>query len=184
VVRTSGTALPPPSDAEVPELNRRLLKYQDLYARSVDQLPRPGRTVTVTLGMNDSGNEWTLNGKLASDPMRVRVERGETIRVILDNKSPMWHPMHLHGHTFQLRVSDRGGPRKDTVNIKPRERLSVDVLADNPGEWMFHCHNLYHQEQGMMGTLGYGPAPRGGGHTGHTAHTGRGKRSGKRPARR
>jgi FtsP/CotA-like multicopper oxidase with cupredoxin domain len=176
VVRTSGAALPPPSDAEVPELNRRLLNYQDLYARRSDHLPRPSRTVTVTLGMSDSGNEWTLNGKLSSDPMRVRVERGETIRVIMDNTSPMWHPMHLHGHTFQLRVADRGGPRKDTVNIKPRERLSVDVLADNPGEWMFHCHNLYHQEQGMMGTLGYGKPPARGAQMGHHGHTKRSSR--------
>ena len=159
VVRTARRAVAPPVEVKVPQLDGRMLKYGDLNARRADHLARPARTVTVTLGMRPSGNEWTLNGRLSDDPMRLRVERGETIRIVLDNQSPMWHPMHLHGHTFQLRTgTGRSGPRKDTVNIKPRERLNLDVHADNPGEWMFHCHNLYHQEQGMMGALGYGPA--------------------------
>ncbi|MEV0380356.1 multicopper oxidase family protein [Nonomuraea sp. NPDC050643] len=160
LVRTARRAVAPPSDAKVTQLDGRMLTYQDLDARPADHLPRPAKTTTVTLGMRPSGNEWTLNGRMTGDPMRLRVDRGETVRIVLDNQSPMWHPMHLHGHTFQLRFANRRGPRKDTVNIKPRERLNIDVLADNPGEWMFHCHNLYHQEQGMMGTLGYGPATR------------------------
>ncbi|MEV4178600.1 multicopper oxidase family protein [Nonomuraea sp. NPDC049709] len=174
VVRTTRGARTPEANAKWPELGRQRLKYQDLDARPSDHLPRPSRTVTVTLGMRPSGNEWTLNDRLAADPLRVRVERGETIRIVVDNKSPMWHPMHLHGHTFQVRWTGRRGPRKDTVNILPRERLNLDVLADNPGEWMFHCHNLYHQEQGMMGVLGYGEAPPGTGHTGHGTGAGAG----------
>ncbi|MFC5823846.1 multicopper oxidase family protein [Nonomuraea insulae] len=179
VVRTARSAVTPPTNVEVPQLNGRRLKYQDLDARRADYLRPPSRTVTVKLGMRPSGNEWTLNDRLAADPLRVRVDRGETVRIVLDNQSPMWHPMHLHGHTFQLRVSGQRGPRKDTVNILPRERLNIDVHADNPGEWMFHCHNLYHQEQGMMGVLGYGPPKPGTTHAAHTgqathaAHTGR-----------
>ncbi|WP_328817004.1 multicopper oxidase family protein [Nonomuraea cypriaca] len=178
VVRTTHRAGSPPKNVKVPQLGGRMLRYRDLKARRADDLPHPSRTVTVRLGMSESGNEWTLNGRLAGDPMRLRVERGETIRVMLDNRSPMWHPMHLHGHTFQVHVPGSRGPRKDTVNIKPRERLAIDVRADNPGEWMFHCHNLYHQEQGMMGVLGYGqppPAMTHAGHGGHqsASHTGR-----------
>ncbi|MFB4290777.1 multicopper oxidase family protein [Nonomuraea sp. ATR24] len=162
VVRTSRGARRPSPDGTVPELNRQMLKYQDLEARRADQLPQPSRTVTVTFGLRKrpGGDEWTLNGHGADDPLRLRVERGETIRIVMHNDTHMWHPMHLHGHTFQVRTTDRGGPRKDTVNIKPRERMKIDVHADNPGEWMFHCHNLFHQEQGMMGTLGYGRPPR------------------------
>jgi FtsP/CotA-like multicopper oxidase with cupredoxin domain len=162
VVRTTHGARMPSSTGKVPELNRRMLKYQDLQAQRADLLRPPSRTVTVTLGlrMRTGGNEWTMNGRLADDPMRLRVDRGETIRIVLHNDTHMWHPMHLHGHTFQVRTSDRGGPRKDTVNVMPRKRVNIDVHADNPGEWMFHCHNLYHQEQGMMGVLGYGKAPR------------------------
>ncbi|MEU8396777.1 multicopper oxidase family protein [Nonomuraea sp. NPDC048892] len=174
VVRTTKLASTPNRNVRLPELNGRILTYADLEARDSDELPRPARRVTVTLGMRPSGNEWTMNDRLANDPMRLRVERGETIRIVLDNQSPMWHPMHLHGHTFQLRGTGWGGPRKDTVNIKPRERLNIDVQADNPGEWMFHCHNLYHQEQGMMGTFGYGPQPPG---LGHSTHGSQGSRS-------
>lgn len=156
LVRTaSGTA--PASDVQPSQLDGQLLTYRDLRPRRADNLPRPSRTVVVELGMRESGNEWTLNDRLAGDPYRLQVDRGETVRVVLDNLSPMWHPMHLHGHTFQVHVPGGRGPRKDTVNVKPRERVEFDVQAVNPGEWMFHCHNLYHQEQGMMGVLGYGP---------------------------
>ncbi|MEU5868874.1 MULTISPECIES: multicopper oxidase family protein [unclassified Nonomuraea] len=163
VVRTTPVARTPSPDGEVPELQRKQLSYDDLQARRSHQLRPPSRTVTVTLGWRqraDGGSEWPLNGRLADDPLRLRVERGETIRIVLHNDTHMWHPMHLHGHTFQVRATERGGPRKDTVNVMPYKRISIDVHADNPGEWMFHCHNLYHQEQGMMGVLGYGKPPR------------------------
>ncbi|WP_327108113.1 multicopper oxidase family protein [Nonomuraea glycinis] len=161
VVRTTHGARTPSPDGKVPELQRQMLKYQDLQAERADHLPPPSRTVTVTLGlrMRHGGNQWMMNGRLANDPMRLRVDRGETIRIVLHNDTHMWHPMHLHGHTFQVRTSDRGGPRKDTVNVMPRKRVNIDVHADNPGEWMFHCHTLIHQEQGMMGILGYGKPP-------------------------
>lgn len=162
VVRTTDGADRPSPNGKVPELHRRMLRYEDLRARRSDDLRPPSRTVTVTLDlrMKAGGNQWMLNGRLADDPMRLRVDRGETIRIILHNKTHMWHPMHLHGHTFQVRTTDGGGPRKDTVNVMPYKRVAIDVHANNPGEWMFHCHNLYHQEQGMMGVLGYGRPPR------------------------
>ena len=63
--------------------------------------------------------------------------------------------MHLHGHTFQL-VTDGGtGPRKDTVNVAPGETVTVEFVADNPGQWLIHCHNTYHAEAGMQTTLSY-----------------------------
>ena len=64
--------------------------------------------------------------------------------------------MHLHGHTFQV-VNPGGGAgaRKDTTIVRPDEPVSVEFVADNPGQWMVHCHNLYHQEAGMMTTLSY-----------------------------
>jgi len=68
----------------------------------------------------------------------------------------MWHPMHLHGHTFQVIKSDgTPGPRKDTVVVLPMQKLTVALVADNSGIWMMHCHNTYHQEAGMMTSLDY-----------------------------
>lgn len=68
----------------------------------------------------------------------------------------MWHPMHLHGHTFQVRRPDgTPGPRKDTVIVRPMQRVTVDLAADNLGQWMLHCHNSYHQDAGMMTRMDY-----------------------------
>jgi multicopper oxidase len=71
----------------------------------------------------------------------------------------MFHPMHLHGHTFQVRRTGarNPGPRKDTVIVRPGERVTVDFDAANPGRWMLHCHNAYHQAGGMMTELIYAP---------------------------
>jgi FtsP/CotA-like multicopper oxidase with cupredoxin domain len=68
------------------------------------------------------------------------------------NTTMMWHPVHLHGHTFA--VGD-GGARKDTAIVLPGQTLTADFDADNPGRWMVHCHNVYHAEGGMMTLLGY-----------------------------
>jgi FtsP/CotA-like multicopper oxidase with cupredoxin domain len=75
------------------------------------------------------------------------------------NHSMMFHPMHLHGHTFQV-ISAYGnnmpnGPRKDTVIVKPMTQVTVRVQADNPGDWAIHCHNSYHMDSGMMGAIRY-----------------------------
>lgn len=59
----------------------------------------------------------------------------------------MFHPMHLHGHTVALAGN---GTRKDTVNVLPKQSQSIDFDADNPGQWLMHCHNVYHGELGMM----------------------------------
>jgi len=61
----------------------------------------------------------------------------------------MYHPMHIHGHTFQLGQS---GPGKDTVIVRPGQQVACDFDASNPGQWMTHCHNLYHAPQGGMMT--------------------------------
>lgn len=63
----------------------------------------------------------------------------------------MFHPMHLHGHTFGL----DGGARKETVIVRPMESLEVDLDADNPGQWARHCHKILHAEAGMMTSLSY-----------------------------
>ena len=69
----------------------------------------------------------------------------------------MFHPMHLHGHTFAIQHPTGSGPRKDTVIVAPMQRLAVDLDADNPGHWVVHCHNLYHMEAGMMTSLATWP---------------------------
>ena len=67
----------------------------------------------------------------------------------------MFHPVHLHGHTFALTDRTGSGIRKDTVNVLPMQTVTLDLQADNPGQWMTHCHNAYHAELGMMAILSY-----------------------------
>jgi len=100
---------------------------------------------------------WTINGRTADDAAPLTVGQAERVRLLFANQSMMFHPMHLHGHSFevQTRAGSEVGPRKDTVIVRPMEQLAVDLAADNPGQWMLHCHNLYHQQAGMMTTLSY-----------------------------
>ncbi|GAA3500830.1 hypothetical protein GCM10019016_079370 [Streptomyces prasinosporus] len=83
------------------------------------------------------------------------VRQGERIRLVLVNKSMMWHPIHLHGHTFQVDTGSTPGPRKDSVIVPPMSRITVELDANNPGQWALHCHNIYHAEAGMLTMLSY-----------------------------
>jgi FtsP/CotA-like multicopper oxidase with cupredoxin domain len=101
---------------------------------------------------------WTINGRVHPDSERLVVETGETIRLGYLNRSPMAHPMHLHGHFFRLVNRDLDRERwlfKDTVVVEPMEGLEVELLADNSGRWFHHCHNLYHMEAGMANVMAY-----------------------------
>ncbi|MEU3447809.1 multicopper oxidase family protein [Streptomyces thermolilacinus] len=113
----------------------------------------PDRTVAIRLTGGMAAYDWAFDGKPYTADQRHPVKAGERVRLVFTNATEMWHPLHLHGHTFAL--GGPGGPRKDTAVILPGEKLSVDFDADNPGLWMLHCHNVYHAEAGMMTVLGY-----------------------------
>ena len=95
---------------------------------------------------------WTINGSTFPNGEPLVIAPGERVRLRLRNRSMMFHPVHLHGHTFGL---VEGGARKDTVIVRPMQSLEVDLDADNPGQWALHCHNIYHAEAGMMTVLSY-----------------------------
>jgi multicopper oxidase len=157
VVR-AGAGAPPLPDARPRELNGKMLQRSDLVAAESVRLPagRPDRTYKVALGGGEDGYIWTLNGKPHGQNNPLAVEQGERVRLDFTNGTTMFHPMHLHGHTFQI-VNPGGaaGARKDTTIVRPDEPVSVEFIADNPGQWMIHCHNNYHQAGGMMLTLSY-----------------------------
>ncbi|WP_435216968.1 multicopper oxidase family protein [Streptomyces sp. bgisy034] len=157
LVRTaSGGA--PKAGVRPKELNGTILTASQL--RAADDVRLPSRKadrvhrVELTGGM-DKYN-WAINGKPfdMADPAAnpLTVEDGQRVRLDFVNTTDMWHPMHLHGHTYQLGSS---GPRKDTAIVLPKKKLSVVFDADNPGRWMLHCHNAYHGEVGMMALVAY-----------------------------
>jgi FtsP/CotA-like multicopper oxidase with cupredoxin domain len=106
----------------------------------------------------DHGKAWALNGEVSSGhrmPPLLGAKQGQSVIIEMRNETYYPHPMHLHGHSFRVLKRD-GEPVpntiwRDTVNVKRNETVQVAFVADNPGDWMFHCHILEHQEAGMMG---------------------------------
>jgi FtsP/CotA-like multicopper oxidase with cupredoxin domain len=101
------------------------------------------------------GYKWTINGRTYDDTIPLTIQDGQAGRFRIRNHSMMSHPVHLHGHAFQLGAAGGSGPRKDTVLVPPMGGVDVDIAAENPGSWMVHCHNAYHAESGMMTRLDY-----------------------------
>ncbi|MGW7471139.1 multicopper oxidase family protein [Streptomyces cyaneofuscatus] len=114
----------------------------------------PDRTIRMRLTGGMADYDWAFDGQPYDAQQRRPVEAGERVRVVFDNGTAMWHPLHLHGHTFAL-GGNAAGARKDTAIVLPHRSLTVEFDADNPGLWMVHCHNVYHAEAGMMTVLGY-----------------------------
>ena len=111
----------------------------------------------VSLGGSMSRFIWTINGHKFGDEgfKPLQLDYGERVKLTFKNTSMMAHPMHLHGMFIQL---DNGQPaerlpNKHTVNVPPGKSYSVLLTADEPGEWAFHCHLLFHMAAGMMTKL-------------------------------
>jgi FtsP/CotA-like multicopper oxidase with cupredoxin domain len=116
------------------------------------------RTHPVVLGGTMEGYVWTINGRTWDDRLPLRVRAGDRVELAMRNDSMMGHPMHLHGHHFQVvEVNGRRfeGARRDTVWLPPQSAVTVAFDASNPGTWAFHCHHLYHMATGMMTVVEY-----------------------------
>lgn len=102
-------------------------------------------------------NYFTLNGKCYPDTQPIQVRYGERIRIRLGNLSMDSHPMHLHGHVFQVTATDGfpiQGPYKSTINVAPGETYDIEFVANNPGTWVFHCHKPHHMTNDHQKTMG------------------------------
>lgn len=134
------------------DLEGRLAARQPLARRPAD------RRLTVVLGEKPP-YVWTLNGATFDERQPLTVRQGERVHLTFENPTSMMHPMHLHGHHFQvIAIGTRrlAGAMRDTVVVPARGgRVTVAFDADNPGEWVLHCHNLYHMAAGMMTTVRY-----------------------------
>ncbi|WP_328224339.1 multicopper oxidase family protein [Streptomyces sp. NBC_00104] len=157
LVRT-GSGSAPSATVRPKELSGTVMTASRL--RAADDVRLKSARTDVTHQVRLTGGmmhyNWAINGTPfdMADPNAhaLLVEEGLRVRLDFVNETTMWHPMHLHGHTYQLGA---GGPRKDTAIVLPKKRLSVFFDADNPGQWMLHCHNAYHGEAGMMTHVAY-----------------------------
>lgn len=136
--------------------------YEKLRAlRSTEILgSRPLREYTFRLRGDMIRFVWTLDGKTFSEADMINVRQGEKVRFTFINDSMMHHPMHLHGHFFRL-VTSAGilSPMKHTIDVPPMSSHTIEFAADEPGDWMMHCHVLYHLAIGMARVVHYEDAP-------------------------
>ena len=129
----------------------KLRAEQPLASRPID------RSVPVDLTGNMSAYIWGM-AVHGLEAMPVTVDKGERVELVMRNTTMMSHPMHLHGHSFQVTEVNGQvfpGAMRDVVLVPPRTTVKVVFDADNPGLWAYHCHNLYHMAAGMFATVAY-----------------------------
>ncbi len=150
--KSSGAAPRGWADASTPP-GMRALRYADLKSLELQKDTRlEKREIVVRLGGNMERFIWTINGRKSGDAEPIELGYGERVKLTFVNESMMAHPMHLHGMFVQLvngQPADRL-PNKHVVNVAPGSSYSVMMTANEPGEWAFHCHLLYHMSAGMM----------------------------------
>ena len=131
----------------------RVLTYRDLKSRDPNPDPRPpSRELDVHLTGNMERYMWSFDGvKLSDGAEPIAFRHMERVRVTLINDTMMPHPIHIHGHFFEVLTGPAGfHPRKHTINVLPGGSVTYDLTADAPGDWAFHCHMLYHMHAGMF----------------------------------
>ncbi len=171
VVQYQGSTVPVPAATYVPPnlSGGTLLSYPQLasFWPSAPISATPTRVYTANLGMSmgPGGMQWTINGQAWPNVTPWPLQQGDVVQLTMTNATAGMmhlHPMHLHGHFFRI-LGTAGGtthaPIKDTVLIQrmgqPGSSVTVQFTADNPGRWLFHCHDLMHMMNGMMTAFEY-----------------------------
>ncbi len=155
VIHTPGVT--PKPNLTIPKPAKRALKLEMLRAIEPTTLP-PGkrRDLRVVLGGDMKNYVWMMNGQAFPKADALLIGAGERVGVEMVNESGMWHPMHLHGHFFRaLNGAGERSPLMHTISVPPKETVRIEFTADNPGNWFFHCHNLYHLDAGMARIVKY-----------------------------
>jgi FtsP/CotA-like multicopper oxidase with cupredoxin domain len=139
----------PPVDVS---LERRLEAVSPLAVHAPDVTHR------VILAGSMAPYTWSLNGEHWPNVTPLMIAQGQRVVIEMVNRTMMAHPMHLHGHAFQVTAingAPLAGAVRDTVLVPPMGSVTIAFDADNPGRWAFHCHNLYHMMTGMMTEVRY-----------------------------
>jgi len=153
------TPLEPPSRMRANTMPEPDLDKAERHVVTLEGGMMGGRGMMMGM-MGGHGMGWSINGVAASGhdmaPM-ITLSRGSSCILAIRNETAWHHPIHLHGHSFRV-ITRKGQPTRDrewldTVLIPPRETAEIAFVADNPGDWMFHCHILDHQDGGMMAVI-------------------------------
>ncbi|MBB2949890.1 multicopper oxidase family protein [Sphingobacterium sp. JUb56] len=128
------------------------LNYAMLKSPYNTTLPKdaPVRDLKFTLTGNMNRYVWSMDNKVLAESDKIPVKKGEVLRITLYNNSMMRHPIHLHGFDFRvLNGKKENAPLKNVIDIMPMEVDTIEFLANEEGDWFFHCHILYHMMAGM-----------------------------------
>jgi len=159
VLATPGAAVTRIDDRGETPAGRLTLELEErLRPRDPPAASPANRSLPLDLTGDMAAYQWSLNGRIYPDGPPLKVAAGEQIEVTMPNRTGMSHPMHLHGHVFQVVAIDGrrfSGALRDTVLVPPGRAVTIAFAADNPGRWAFHCHVLYHMEAGMFTTVQY-----------------------------
>lgn len=140
------------------EPERPLSPYARLRALHSTELPAklPRRTITLRATGDMSRYVWSFNGKTFAEEGVIPIKRGEVIRIEFFNDTMMHHPLHLHGHFFRVLMGQgKYSPLKHTIDLPPMTKRTVEFEANEKGDWLFHCHLLYHMHAGMTRIFSY-----------------------------
>ena len=148
------------------DVDHRVLNYGQLVAEKPNKdNRRPSRMKTIHLTGNMERYMWSFDGKKFNEITEpIQFAYNERVRVKLINNTMMVHPIHLHGHFFELvnGAPDGRQPLKHTVNVQPGGSAQFDLTADERGDWAFHCHLFYHMHTGMFQVVTVRPLEAGG----------------------
>ena len=161
LLATPGTKVPKRPFALRPQRKMGGLdNTQEIHLRAKEPLTdKPAqRSLPSVLGGSMMTYTWTINGATYPNRNSLNVKEGERVELVISNKTGMSHPMHLHGHVFEVTEIDGQkitGAKRDTILIPPKSTIKVAFDANNPGVWAYHCHILYHLATGMFTVLKY-----------------------------
>lgn len=135
-----------------------ILTVDSLRALEPTKLPAKAQVhdLKLVLGGDMERYVWHLNGETITQDRLIHIDKGENVRITFVNDTMMHHPMHLHGHFFRV-LNEAGdlSPLKHTVDVPPHQSRIIEFHANEPGQWMLHCHNLYHMKNGMARVIRY-----------------------------
>ena len=137
---------------------RPLPPYAQLRSLKATSCPpsAPRRTIEMRLTGDMERYVWSFNGKTFAQDGVVPIKQGEVIRLEFINDTMMHHPIHLHGHFFRVLAGQgNDAPLKHTIDVPPMGRRTIEFEADNYGDWLLHCHLLYHMHAGMTRIFAY-----------------------------
>lgn len=143
---------------EAVEMERPAAPYELLKSvrPSTIRSSKAPRKVTLHLTGDMERYQWSFNGKTMAEDSTIPVKKGEVIQFEFVNDTMMHHPLHLHGHFFRvLNRHGRYSPLKHTVDLPPMAKRVIEFEANEEGDWLFHCHLLYHMMAGMSRVVTY-----------------------------